>query len=38
MTADAALTPFEMLGDPAAEACAGDACVIPAPSSPAASV
>jgi hypothetical protein len=27
---DAALTPFVMVGDPAAEACDGDVCVIPA--------
>lgn len=26
---DAAPTPFAMLGDPAAEACEGDACLIP---------
>lgn len=28
---DAAPRPFAMLGDPAAEACEGDACLIPAP-------
>lgn len=28
---DAAPKPFAMLGDPAAEACEGDACLIPAP-------
>lgn len=34
---DAAPKPFAMLGDPAAEACEGDACLIPlAPPSPAA--
>ncbi len=32
MTMDAAPKPFAMLGDPAAEACEGDACLIPAPS------
>ncbi len=30
MTTDAAPKPFAMLGDPAAEACEGDACLIPA--------
>ncbi|MBA8846943.1 hypothetical protein FHX53_000507 [Yonghaparkia alkaliphila] len=29
MTADAAPKPFAMLGDPAAEACEGDACPLP---------
>lgn len=29
MTTDAAPQPFAMLGDPAAAACEGDACVIP---------
>lgn len=29
MTTDAAPKPFAMLGDPAAEACEGDACLIP---------
>lgn len=29
MTMDAAQKPFAMLGDPAAEACEGDACLIP---------
>lgn len=38
MTTDAAPKPFAMLGDPAAEACEGDACLIPPPSSPPASV
>jgi len=38
MTPDAAPKLIVMLGDPAAEACEGDACVIPALSSPAASV
>lgn len=28
---DAAPKPFAMLGDPAAEACEGDACLIPVP-------
>ncbi len=38
MTTDAAPKPFAMLGDPAAEACEGDACLIPAPpTTPAAS-
>ena len=31
MTTDAAPTPFAMLGDPAAEACEGDVCLIPSP-------
>lgn len=31
MTMDAAPKPFEMLGDPAAAACEGDACLLPAP-------
>lgn len=30
MTTDAAPKPFAMLGDPAAEACEGDVCLIPA--------
>lgn len=30
MTTYAAPKPFAMLGDPAAEACEGDACLIPA--------
>ena len=30
MTTDAAPKPFAMLGDLAAEACEGDACLIPA--------
>ncbi len=30
MKTDAAPKPFAMLGDPAAEACEGDACLIPA--------
>jgi len=29
MTTDAQPKPFAMLGDPAAEACEGDACLIP---------
>jgi hypothetical protein len=29
MTTDAAPQPFAMLGDPAAEACQGDACLVP---------
>jgi hypothetical protein len=29
MTTDAAPKPFAMLGDPAAEACEGEACLIP---------
>ncbi len=29
MTTDAAPKPFAMLGDPAAEACEGDTCLIP---------
>ena len=29
MTKDAAPKPFAMLGDPAAEVCEGDACLIP---------
>jgi len=29
MTTDAAPTPFAMLGDPAAAACEGDACLLP---------
>ena len=29
MTKDAAPKPFAMLGDPAAEACEGDVCLIP---------
>lgn len=33
MTTDAAPKPFAMLGDPAAEACEGDACLIPTPQS-----
>ncbi len=38
MTTDAVPKPFAMLGDPAAEACEGDACLIPEPSTtPAAS-
>jgi hypothetical protein len=38
MTTDAAQKPFAMLGDPAAEACEGDSCLVPAdPASPAAS-
>ena len=37
MTTDAAPKPFAMLGDPAAEACEGDACLIPvSPTTPAA--
>ena len=32
MTTDAAPKPFAMLGDPAAEACEGDVCLIPAAS------
>lgn len=31
MSTDAAPTPFAMLGDPAAEACEGDTCLIPPP-------
>ena len=31
MTTDAAPRPFAMLGDPAADACEGDACLLPAP-------
>ena len=30
MTTDAAPKPFAMLGDPGAEACEGDVCLIPA--------
>lgn len=30
MTTDAAPKPFAMLGDPAADACEGDACLMPA--------
>lgn len=38
MNMDAAPQPFAMLGDPAAAACEGDACLIPAaPQPPAAS-
>ena len=33
MTTDAAPKPFAMLGDPAAEACEGDVCLIPAAAS-----
>lgn len=29
MSTDAAPQPFAILGDPAAEACQGDACLIP---------
>ncbi len=38
MTTDAASQPFAMLGDPAAAACEGDACVIPASAAPPAPV
>ena len=31
MTTDASPKPFAMLGDPAAEACEGDVCLIPVP-------
>lgn len=34
MTTDAAPKPFAMLGDLAAEACEGDACLILAPAAP----
>ena len=34
MTMDAAPRPFAMLGDPAAEACEGDACLIPGAEAP----
>ncbi len=34
MTTDATPKPFTMLGDPAAEACEGDACLIPTPAAP----
>jgi hypothetical protein len=34
MTMDAAPQPFAMLGDPSAEACEGDACLLPAAPTP----
>lgn len=34
MTTDAAPKPFAMLGDPAADACEGDACLLPAAPAP----
>lgn len=37
MTTDAAPKPFAMLGDPAAEACEGDVCVLPVSATPPAS-
>jgi hypothetical protein len=38
MTMDAAPKPFAMLGDPAAEACEGDACLISPPAASAATL